>query len=80
MNLFLYKCANAHDLPNCNKLDMARNFIASSVSDLEAVGRTVQLYYGLNELVRPTVRCTQIMKSSFPSNKEMVICPIMLCL
>ena len=36
----LYKCAKAHDLRNCNKRDMARNFIASSVSDLEAAGRS----------------------------------------
>ena len=36
----LYKCANAHDLPNWNKSDMARNFIASRVSDLEDAGRS----------------------------------------
>ena len=40
MSLFLYYCAKAHDLPNWNKTDMARNFIASSVSDLEAAGRS----------------------------------------
>ena len=36
----LYYCAKAHDLPNWNKTDMARNFIASSVSDLEDAGRS----------------------------------------
>ena len=36
----LYYCAKAHDLPNWNKSDMARNFIASSVSDLEDAGRS----------------------------------------
>jgi hypothetical protein len=35
-----YKCAKAHDLRNCNKHDMARSFIASSVSDSEAAGRS----------------------------------------
>ena len=54
MSLFLYKCANAHDLLNCNKLDMARNFIASSVSDLEAAGRSASATHFFDSIINNT--------------------------